>query len=68
MEPEDTGSLSATAMKATEALLEAFAERCAAGDRLGSEKAWKLYAAATRAAIQRRIDRDRAAVRRLYSA
>jgi hypothetical protein len=57
--PDDPGSLSRTAMTATEALLEAFAERMAVGDEIGAEKAWQLYEAATRAAIQRRLDRNR---------
>jgi chorismate mutase len=57
--PDDPGSMSRTAMTVTEALLEAFAERMAAGDEVGAEKAWQLYEAATRAAIQRQLDRNR---------
>jgi hypothetical protein len=44
-------------MTAAEALLEAFAERIAAGDEEGASQAWKIYEAATRAAIQRQLDR-----------
>jgi hypothetical protein len=60
--PEDPGSLSATeALSAAEVLLEAFVERSAAGDQVGASKAWRMYEAATRAALQRRLDRDQKA-------
>jgi hypothetical protein len=60
LKPEDPGSAT-EALSAAEVLLEAFAERSAAGDQVGAEKAWKLYEAATRAALQRKLDRAQSA-------
>jgi hypothetical protein len=57
----DPGSLSAAATTAMDTLLDAFAERSAAGDEIGAAQAWTLYQAAMHAAIQRKLERERRA-------